>query len=380
MKIFIGADIVPTQNNYNAFINADRELLLGKQLSDLLKTADFISLNLETPLSDLYSPIEKSGPNLVSPENTINGLSEINSYLFTLANNHILDQGEQGLLKTLKLLNNVRVSYIGAGITPEEAKKPFIFEKNGKKVGFYNCAEHEFSIVTNKTAGANPYDALYSFDDVAILKEKCDYVVVLYHGGREHYRYPTPNLQRVCRRFIEKGASLVVCQHTHCVGCEEKYNDGTIVYGQGNFLFNLRRNDFWNTSILIELDIDSSGFKIKYLPLESTAFETRLALDNNKIIEDFYKRSCQILNENFVEDYFKKYANVNTTNLNVLMARKTDGLFYRILNRITKNRYGVYRIKKRYKNRKRLAALNYLTCEAHLELMSETLRQLEKDE
>ena len=57
------------------------------------------------------------------------------------------------------------------------------------------------------------------------------------NGGKEHYRYPSPDLQKICRKFIDKGADLVVCQHSHCIGCEEKYNHGTIVYGQWNFLF-----------------------------------------------------------------------------------------------------------------------------------------------
>lgn len=80
------------------------------------------------------------------------------------------------------------------------------------------CTENEFSSATMHSAGANPFDVLESFDDVQALKEHCDYVVVLYHGGKEFYRYPSPMLQRYCRKFIEKGASLVLCQHSHCIG------------------------------------------------------------------------------------------------------------------------------------------------------------------
>lgn len=44
------------------------------------------------------------------------------------------------------------------------------------------------------SAGANPFDVLESFDDVQALKEHCDYVIVLYHGGKEFYRYPSPHV------------------------------------------------------------------------------------------------------------------------------------------------------------------------------------------
>ena len=103
-----------------------------------------------------------------------------------------------------------------------EIKKYHIIEKDGLKVGIYVCAEHEFSIATEKLPGANPFDPLWSLDHIQKLKQQCDYVVVLYHGGKEEYRYPSPELQKVCRRISEKGADLVLCQHSNCVGCQEE--------------------------------------------------------------------------------------------------------------------------------------------------------------
>src|SRR5690606_29065463 len=118
------------------------------------------------------------------------------------------------------------------------------------KIGFYVCAEHEFSIASVDSPGANPFDPLESLDHIADLKNECDYVVVLYHGGKEHYRYPSPYLQKVCRKMADKGANLVICQHSHCIGCFEVYKDSTLVYGQGNFIFNKHDNEYWKTSIL----------------------------------------------------------------------------------------------------------------------------------
>lgn len=44
--------------------------------------------------------------------------------------------------------------------------------------------------------------------------------------------------------MVEKGADLVIYQHSHCVGSYEKYKDSTIVYGQGNFMFNKRDDEY----------------------------------------------------------------------------------------------------------------------------------------
>ena len=130
---------------------------------------------------------------------------------------------------------------LGVGENKTISAKPFVLSVSNKKIGVYACTEHEFSIAEDNKPGANPFDPLESFDHVSNLKKDCDYVIVLYHGGKEHYRYPSPMLQRVCRKFVEKGAGLVICQHSHCIGCEEKYLDGTIVYGQGNFIFNTHK-------------------------------------------------------------------------------------------------------------------------------------------
>ena len=35
------------------------------------------------------------------------------------------------------------------------------------------------------------------------------------------------------RFIIEQGARMVICQHSHCAGCYEKYQNGHIIYGQG---------------------------------------------------------------------------------------------------------------------------------------------------
>ena len=116
--------------------------------------------------------------------------------------------------------------------------------------------DDEKRLAEENKAGANPFDLLDSPDHIAKLKTECDFVIVLYHGGKEHYRYPSPYLQKVCRKIVDKGADLVVCQHSHCVGCQEEYKDSTIVYGQGNFVFSKNYDDeFWQTSVLVEVEI-----------------------------------------------------------------------------------------------------------------------------
>lgn len=307
MKIIIGADFVPTKSNAAFFAAGNIEELLGTDLVSELRSADYRIFNLETPLADKETPIQKCGPNLVAGTDNVKGYTAAGVDLVTIANNHILDQGYEGLQSTCSVLEKNGIAYVGVGNNCKEASKPFYFEVAGKRVGVYGCVEHEFSVATEHAAGANPYDPLESFDHVQRMKEQCDYAIVLYHGGKELYQYPSPILQRTCRKFIEKGANLVICQHSHCLGCKEEYSDGTIIYGQGNFLFDDSENKLWKTAVLVCLNDD---WKVSYVPIVKKENGVRLASSDEaaSILAGFNSRSEEIKTEIFVESKYQEFA------------------------------------------------------------------------
>lgn len=402
-RIMIGADLVPTESNAELFKRGDARTLVGDELLEKLNSADYTIFNLEVPLTDEQHPIIKCGPNLIAPTATIAGLKEINPHFFGLANNHILDQGTEGLASTVKMLKDADIEYSGVGKNLDEASKPFIKEIGGRRIGIYCCAEHEFSIATETEPGANPFDPLESLDHVEALKKKTDYVIVLYHGGKEHYRYPSPYLQKVCRRLVDKGADLVVCQHTHCIGCEEKYKDGTIVYGQGNFLFDDSDNEFWQTGMLIELNAsdsvatmnempetedicktsqvtgvgdtnEGSEFTVSYVPIVKDGNKVRLAETEKakEILDTFQKRSEQIKQPEFVNKNYTTFAEqMEKEYLHRFSGAFGRNIFVRALNKFTS--YGF--MKKLYPVTSKVAIENVLDCEAHRELAIEALRR-----
>ena len=130
--------------------------ILEVSLIDLLHSVDFRIFNLEVPLTDKINPIVKDGPALYAPASVINGIKLLHPLVLALANNHILDQDEQGLFRTIELLNKHGIKYVGAGNDLENATKPLVVEKDGLKIGIYACAENEFSIAETNRAGANP--------------------------------------------------------------------------------------------------------------------------------------------------------------------------------------------------------------------------------
>ena len=392
MNIIIGADFVPTKSNEEQFKTGKAKVLFGRELQTILREADFRVFNLECPLTDVSGPIPKKGKHLSAPEDCVEGYRAAGTDLLTLSNNHILDHGAEGLAHTMQVLDNAGIAYIGAGEMSEIAAKPYTVQIDGKTIGIYACAEHEFSIVgtgestpSGERPGANPFDPLESPDHVADLADACDYVIVLYHGGKEYYRYPTPELRKTCRKLVEKGADLVVCQHSHCVGSKEawtqkhktKTGKGTIVYGQGNFLFDGSEKEEWQTGLLVRVKND---FNVDYIPLVKTGSAVRLADGDDalKILRGFEARSYDIRQPGFVEMRYSKFAKENYKTYEKVIAGR-ESLLFRIINRLTGYRLRKIINKRRYGKTELLALKNFIECEAHRELflrgLDEKIRQ-----
>ena len=374
ITFIVGGDLAPTQSNYSFFVDGNIKALIDDNILSLLYSVDYKIFNLEVPLTDTEKPIIKDGPNLIAPASTINGIKLLNPAIFGLANNHILDQDEQGLYQTMDLLSQHQISYVGAGKDLTDAAKPRIIEKNGLKVGIYACAENEFTIAEKNRAGANPFDPLESLDHIVNLKSVCDFVIVLYHGGKEYYRYPSPYNQKVCRKMAEKGADLVICQHSHCIGSREEYNDSVIVYGQGNFLFDRRDNEFWNTGILVKATFENK-MSVEFVPIckKGNGVVLPESIMSETIFKEFYERSGNIPLPGFVETEYEKFCIRNGLYYLGTFAgfgriiRKIDGL---LNGRITRQIYSLQKLN---------MLQNYIECEAHRELFLKYLHIRRKE-
>ena len=84
------------------------------------------------------------------------------------------------------------MNYSGVGKDLVEARKPYIKEIKKQNLEFIVVLNMSIQLLRQLNR-ANPYDSLVSFDDVKDLRTKCDYLVVLYHGGKEYYRLSIAN-------------------------------------------------------------------------------------------------------------------------------------------------------------------------------------------
>jgi poly-gamma-glutamate synthesis protein (capsule biosynthesis protein) len=374
ISIIIGGDLGPTQSNFSFFSSGNIDKIVDQKLLDILASSDLRIFNLEIPLIANTTPIKKDGPVLSAPVSTIRGIKLLDPSVLAFANNHILDHGGEGLLSTIEQLSRHKIGYTGAGENIFEASRPFIIEKQGHRIGLYASAEHEFSIAGETNPGANPFDPLESLDHIARLKTECDYVIVLFHGGKERYRYPTPNLQKVCRKMISRGADLIVCQHSHCVGSKEDYKNGTIVYGQGNFLFDRHNDEFYQTGLLVNVKLDKE-IEVDFIPIQKKGNgvgipDTKLG---QEILDGFRQRSEAIKDSDFVERQFDEYCSENGQYYLATFAglgktiRRIDKVLNRPLTRLI------------YSRKKLNTIQNHFECETHREILLRYIKILKGD-
>lgn len=364
-QIIIGADFVPTESNYEMFLQNRTDEIFGHELSSLLKQSELTILNLEAPITTQSIPLYKvGGPNLKIYPESINVLKEFKPLLLSGANNHIRDYLDSGIAETLTLLNNAQIDTVGFGMTQVEAEKPRIYNINGLKIGCYSCSENEFCCAQNDHGGGNGYDPLNTFDAIRTLKEVVDYVIVLFHAGRENYRYPSIQLKRICHKMVDVGSSLVVCQHSHCIGAYENYKEGIIFYGQGNVLFDYVHREEWSTAILLELEAIDNTMKISVIPIQKYNNGVRIAEEDqaNSIFMAFKERSRNIKNDDFVRKEWLRFLSGNQRQ--ILLLSGVIGINCRILSAIDRIILNGKFTNLLFSRKHSQLLLNYIRCES----------------
>ena len=297
MKIVIGADTVPTELSEKMFIDGDARALFTDVL-DVLKSSDRAIVNLECALTDSDGAIKKFGPNLKASPKCVNGLLNAGITDCALANNHVFDFGEKGLTDTMQALKDAKIGYFGVGQDCSDSRKPYFIEQDGKKIAIVNVCEHEYTYAIEDRMGANPFDPFITMQDIRDAKAKADFLIVLYHGGKEHCRYPSPRLINACREMVNNGADAVLTQHSHCIGCYENFKGAHILYGQGNFHFAIDdKDEMWKTCLLVEFSI-SDKMEIKFYPIVCNGYLLSIAKGDLavKLMQEFEKRNAQMLN------------------------------------------------------------------------------------
>ena len=201
----------------------------------------------------------------------------------------------------------------------------------------------------------------------------CYYLIIVYHGGIEYYKYPSPLLQKKCRKFIDKGADFVTCQHSHCIGVLENYQEGRILYGQGNTLFGHRHNnDSWNRGLLVKLIFEESNKKpvLELIPIEATKVGIRKMskTDSRLLLAEMHNESLRINNDEFIQKKWIEFCNSREGDYMSFLFGFNKILVH--LNRLFKNRI----VRFLFPRRTIRITNNIIRCESHNEVLSSIIK------
>jgi poly-gamma-glutamate capsule biosynthesis protein CapA/YwtB (metallophosphatase superfamily) len=250
-------------------------------IAPYLRAADYTVANLETRLAGPAAGY--SGyPRFNSPGELAFALKDIGVDLAATANNHSLDMGWDGIVKTLDKLDAASVSHVGTYRTAAEKSKPFIADIGGIRVAFLNYTEslNGLPVPEDHPYAVDILDVDQAASDAATARLwGADVVIAILHYGYEYEREPSEAQTKISRELLSRGVDVILGAHPHVVQPIShifefsgwKVTDKYIVYSLGNFVSNQPWR-YSDSGIVAYVHIEKRGLRafvtgVSYLPV-----------------------------------------------------------------------------------------------------------------
>lgn len=371
MKIIIAGDFSP-RKRVAELIN---QQLYGKVLDGvkpIIEDADYSVVNLETAIvgEEQLVPTVKWSPNLSSTPFAVDAIKYAGFKCATLANNHFGDYGVKSVELALSTLDKQNIDHVGGGLNLVEAQKILYKSICGRKVAFINCCEHEMTIASAYKAGCAPLNMVDNYRQIKEAKANADYVIVIIHGGHEHYQLPSPRMKKTYRWFVDLGADVVVNHHQHCYSGYEVYQGKPIFYGLGNFCFDQNDKSYkpWNEGLLVKLDLQEQ-ISFEIIPYKQCADEPNVTLlvgeARDAVMSNIERLNAIIADDQLLANNHKQYCKKRQTDMRMCMSPYTNRILFSLAVR---NLLPSFVTKRRA-----LRAIDYIECESHRDVFIDYL-------
>jgi poly-gamma-glutamate capsule biosynthesis protein CapA/YwtB (metallophosphatase superfamily) len=246
--------------------------LYPRGIRDVLDAADLALVNLECPFTERGEKLTKNFNFRARPE-LVKILKDASIDVVTLANNHLMDYGEDGLTDTIRTLNDAGIEWFGAGEHEKNARRPLLIKRNGVKVGFIgyyfqaapDMLEPEAVYAQPRRPGvAGCFQDLECMrkmvhEDVHKPAHKVDAAIPYFHWGKEG-SYEVRDYQiELAHQCVDLGARAVLGAHPHRLQGIEVYQGAPILYSLGNFMFGGNKDPDDKLSMIARLEIGRKG-------------------------------------------------------------------------------------------------------------------------
>lgn len=244
--------------------------------------SDFTFGNLETVTAGKANGGYTGYPFFNTPSSYITALKDVGFDLLVTANNHALDRGENGILKTIDEIRSRNLNSVGTFKSQSDRDSIRIFEIKGIKIAFlaYSYGTNGNPIPEGKNYLLNLIDYDLIGKDIQHAKlNGADLVLVHFHFGEEYKREPVQFQRNVVNKTIELGADIIIGGHPHVLQPinfyktnNAKLDTGFVAYSMGNFFTN-QQDRYKDAGMIITIriskDLTNNKFEIKevnYLP------------------------------------------------------------------------------------------------------------------
>ncbi len=280
--IGLAGDVMIGRTVNDILSTAPPKYIWGDLLS-LLHSSDFNLVNLEAALTHNVHTLPKRF-NFKSDPRNVQALLEGAIHAVNLANNHVLDYSEEGLVETLETLNKAHIQHVGAGKNSIEAMAPAIFQCRDLKIGVIGCTDNEETWQASALRSGTFYLEVGDLDTIREpilnLRSQVDLMILSIHWGPNMMERPTDEFKEFAHKLIDAGVDIIHGHSAHLFQGVEVYNRKLILYDTGDFVDDyavdpLLRND---RSFYFQVEVDKDGIRsLRMTPVVISNFQVNKA-------------------------------------------------------------------------------------------------------
>ena len=255
--LLFGGDVMLGRSVNTRMIKYQDFLWPFQKISALLSSADLSIINLESPFRSGCRPTD-GGMVFCADPRSVEGLVTAGIDVVNIANNHIFNQGQEGIDETIAILNNNNIAFVGADPRVRPTNDPRVdpqkstFTLKNTKITFLGFPD--IASVSQEIATATP-DNIRA--QISAAKKDSDLVIATFHWGNE-YSHRSLHQVELAHLAVDSGADVVIGHHPHWVQEVETYLGKPIYYSLGNLVFDQMWSEETRTGLVVKLNFSGS--------------------------------------------------------------------------------------------------------------------------
>lgn len=250
-SLLVGGDVMVGRSVNHKVLSYNNFDWPYEKITSLISRMDYSFVNLESPVV-ANCPVRNDGMIFCGDLKHISAIGRAGINAVSLANNHALNQGRDGLNTTIDYLQRNNITPVGV----DNPTYAIIENQRVALLGYTDIECYEGVACVN-------YEKIKS--DLSIAKANSDLVIVMYHWGAEYRDYPVDRQIEIAHLSIDAGADLVLGNHPHWIQPFEIYTqketgeDKLIMYSHGNLVFDQMWSQKTREGVLVEYIFNKSN-------------------------------------------------------------------------------------------------------------------------